>query len=102
MSASRRGNTQQNMKKAEGRTFRRCAGKIVKAGVVRLMELQEKGWARGSSTTWHHDLCASVRAASADPRTVLGLSTLLVISASAALRHNRSTCARKHAISPSA
>ena len=39
------GNTQQNMKKAEGKDIPLVSqAKVVKAGVVRLMELQEKGW----------------------------------------------------------
>ena len=39
------GNTQQNMKKAEGKDIQLVPqAKVVKAGVVRLMELQESGW----------------------------------------------------------
>jgi intracellular sulfur oxidation DsrE/DsrF family protein len=39
------GNTQENMKKAEGKDIVLVSqAKVVKAGVVRLMELQEKGW----------------------------------------------------------
>ena len=39
------GNTQENMKKAEGKDIPLVSqAKIVKAGVVRLMELQEQGW----------------------------------------------------------
>ena len=39
------GNTMQNMKKAEGKDIPLVSqAKVVKAGVVRLMELQEKGW----------------------------------------------------------
>jgi hypothetical protein len=39
------GNTQENMKKAEGKDIVLVPqAKVVKAGVVRLMELQEKGW----------------------------------------------------------
>jgi intracellular sulfur oxidation DsrE/DsrF family protein len=39
------GNTQHNMEKAEGKEIPLVSqAKVVKAGVVRLMELQEKGW----------------------------------------------------------
>lgn len=39
------GNTQENMKKAESKDIVLVPqAKVVKAGVVRLMELQEKGW----------------------------------------------------------
>jgi intracellular sulfur oxidation DsrE/DsrF family protein len=39
------GNTQQNMSKAEGKPVEILPGiKVVPAGVVHLMELQEKGW----------------------------------------------------------
>lgn len=39
------GNTQQNMKKAEGKDIPLVSqAHVVKAGVVRLMELQEEGW----------------------------------------------------------
>ena len=39
------GNTQENMKKAEGKEIVLVSqSKVVKAGVVRLMQLQEQGW----------------------------------------------------------
>lgn len=40
------GNTQENMGKAEGKAITLVSqAKVVKSGVVRLMELQEQGWA---------------------------------------------------------
>ena len=39
------GNTQENMTRAEGKEIPLISqAKVVKSGVVRLMELQERGW----------------------------------------------------------